>query len=64
MNEQQIYEMLSNDPETQEEVILQAYQLGRLLGRAEGAGRIDGDGYDGLCEFVADKTAGLVNLPL
>jgi hypothetical protein len=64
MDEQQIYEMLETDPKSHEEAILQAYQLGRLLGRAEAARRIDGDGYDGLCEFVADKTAKLIDLPL
>jgi hypothetical protein len=64
MNEQQIYELLSSDPETQEEAILQAYQLGRLIGRAEGAGNTGGDEYDGLCELVADKTTALVSIAL
>ena len=64
MDERAIYEMLSRSPRTQEEAILQAYQLGRLLGRAEAMGRTAGREYDGLCEFVADKTAVLTSLRL
>ena len=62
MDEREIYEMLSRDPKTQEEAVLQAYQLGRLLGRTEAMGRPAGIEYDALCEFVADKTAALTSI--
>lgn len=59
MDKHQIYQMIETDPETQEEAVLQAYQLGRLLGRAEGAGHVSGQQYEDLCELVAGKTAAL-----
>jgi len=60
MTDDEILGLLAHEPQDVETVVLQAYQLGRLLGRNEHTRHTNPGRYEQMCEFVAGWTDRLI----